>query len=59
MRVIATYLSNPHSGEQDNVYVLQLDLAGNERIESFIVNLRNKVNSVDIAIYLSAVLPGN
>lgn len=32
MRVIATYSSNPHSGEQDNVDALQLDLAGNERI---------------------------
>lgn len=58
MRVIATYSSNPPSDEQDQADALQLDLGRNESIESFIENLRNKVNNVDIAIFLSAVLPG-
>lgn len=58
MRVITTYSSNLPSGEQDQLDALQLDLSRNKSIESFIEKLINKVNSVDIAIFLSAVLPG-
>jgi len=58
MRVITTYASNPLGGEENQVDALQLDLASNENIGSFIVNLGNRINNVDIAIFLSAVLPG-
>jgi 3-oxoacyl-[acyl-carrier protein] reductase len=59
MRVIATYSSKPPSYEHEQVDALELDLSRNESIESFILNLRSKLNNVDIAIFLSAVLPGN
>ena len=58
MCVIETYFSNSHSCEENQMDALQLDLASNENIESFIVNLENKVNRVDIAIFLSSILPG-
>ena len=58
MRVITTYSSNPLGDKQDPADAVQLDLSMNESIETFTENLRNKVNKVDIAIFLSAVLPG-
>jgi len=58
MRVITTYSSNPLGDEQDPADAVQLDLSMNESIETFTENLRKKVKKVDIAIFLSAVLPG-
>jgi 3-oxoacyl-[acyl-carrier protein] reductase len=57
-RVIVTYSSDAPSGKQDQIDTLKLDLSRDESIESFLTNLVNKVNSVDIAIFLSALLPG-
>lgn len=58
MRVIGTYSSNPSRGKCDQVESLQLDLSRSESIQGFAASLRNKLDNVDIAIFLSAILPG-
>lgn len=57
-RVITTYSSKSPGDEQDPADAFQLDLAMNESIETFTENLKSKIKKVDIAIFLSAVLPG-
>lgn len=58
-RVITTYASKPFEDEQDPADAFRVDLAVDESIETFTENLKSNVKKIDIAIFLSALLPGN
>ena len=58
MRVIETYTSNKPNISDEHSSPLHLDLRSNESIDGFVKNLNKTCSSVDVAIFLSGVLPG-
>jgi 3-oxoacyl-[acyl-carrier protein] reductase len=58
MRVIETYTSNKPNILDEHASALHLDLRSNESIDDFVKNLNKICPDIDIAIFLSGVLPG-
>ena len=57
-RVITTYASQAPVSTEEQAYALHLDLGDNRSIEGFVQQLKNISLRIDVAIFLSGLLPG-
>lgn len=58
MRLITTFKSTPASGTDEHSDAIYLDLRDDESIESFELKLKERMQRIDIAIFLAGILPG-
>lgn len=56
--IIATYHSKKNIKQEENIYRRKLDLKNNKSIENFIKMVHSVASHIDIAIFLSGILPG-